>query len=262
MKTRILLISAVLLVLASACAVAPQTEAITTPEASEQPPAMAVPPSASSNAPRLITVTGVSQVSITPDIAFITVGSHQEAETVVEAVDNSNQAVQNIVQALTVAGVDEKDLQTSNFSVYSQDKFDADGTRSGSTYVVENTIYITVRDLDKLGDILNEAVKAGANSIWGIQFDKSDKSKELSEGRADAVKLAQDQAKELADASGLTLGDIQSITHYSGYSMPYGLASGMGGNGGGAGYNLNSSLAISPGQMYIQVEVTVSYAVE
>jgi uncharacterized protein YggE len=260
MKNHIVFSLVVILVLVSACAGAPGTQVPATATTTEQPLNMAGPGMKEAAAPRTITVTGASQVAITPDIAFITVGSHQEADTVVEAVANSNQGVQNIIQALKDAGIEDKDLQTSNFSVYTTDKYGPDGLRTGSTYVVENTIYITVRNLDNLGDILNEAVNAGANSIWGIQFDKSDKSKELSQGRAEAVKLAEAQAKELAKAAGVTLGEVQSITHYSGYSMPYG--QGMGGGGGGAGYAMNSSIAISPGQMYLQVEVTVAYLVE
>lgn len=206
---------------------------------------------------RTITVTGVSQVAVTPDIAYITVGSRQEADSVSEAVENSTATVGKIMEAVIAAGVAEEDIQTSNFSVYSTDKYTLEGIRSGSSYAVENTVYITVRDLTKMGEVLGEAVKAGANTVWGIQFDKSDKSEALSKGRAEAVEKAADQAQELADAAGVTLGELQSISHYSGYSTPYGA-----GMGGGAPIAASSAIAISPGQQYIQVDVTVTYLVE
>lgn len=253
-----LVISILVLVTLSACASAPTEVTAVNPPA-EPPPAASPATIEVAPAPATITVTGVSQVTVTPDIAFVTVGSRQEADSVVQAVENSNMAVEAITKALLAAEVAEEDIQTSNFSVYTQDQYDPMGQYMASRYVAENTVYITVRQLDKLGDVLGAAVKAGANTIWGIQFDLSDKTKALAEGRADAVQQAAQQASELAQAAGVTLGEIQSITHYSGYSVPYGM--GMGGGGEG-GYSAQSAVAISPGQMVLQVEVTIAYIIQ
>ena len=250
MKSRnLVLISAVIVLLLSACTGLSSGLSNASAAVNEAAAAQTDSPA------KTITVTGSTKVGITPDIATITVGSREEADSVSAAVQNSNASVESITDALVAAGVAHEDIQTSNFSVYTNEQWGPDGTRSGTTYVAENTVYITVRDLDNLGAILGDAVDAGANNIYGIQFDASDKTDAMSQGREDALQNASDQAEELAGLSNLTITGVQSITHYaSNYLMNTGM--------GGAGMAADSAVPISPGQMTVQVEVTVVYIVE
>jgi uncharacterized protein YggE len=117
------------------------------------------------------------------------------------------------------------------------------------TYIVENSVHVTVRDLDQIGEILNTAVQAGANTIHGIQFDVSDKTEALSEARQSAVANAETVAKELAQAAGVELGEIQTISTFSGgFPAPM-----VEGRGGGVALMADVPVPVSPGQMIVTV---------
>jgi uncharacterized protein YggE len=132
------------------------------------------------------------------------------------------------------------------------------GTPTGEkTYVVDNTVLVTVRDLDTLGDLLDTVVAAGANTVNSIQFDVADKSAALSEARADAVKDAEAQAKELADAAGVELGEVQSIGYYDNSSSPV-----YAGKGGGGGAVMEAAVPIQPGQLTFTVNVNMTYEIK
>jgi uncharacterized protein YggE len=96
--------------------------------------------------------------------------------------------------------------------------------------VVDNTVYVTVREIEKLGDLLDDTLSAGANSVNSIQFDVEDKSAAMKRRDA-AVTDAETQAKELATAAGLTLGSLQRIDFYS--TAPTAIFPGYGKGGGG-----------------------------
>jgi uncharacterized protein YggE len=140
------------------------------------------------------------------------------------------------------------------------DRFDpSTGQPSGQkVYAVDNTVYVTVRDLSKLGDLLDTAVQAGANTVNSVQFDVAEKSDALKQARADAVKDAESQAQSLAQAAGLSLGEIQSI----GFSeaSPFPVFDGKG--GGGAVAAEQAAVPIQPGQLSFTVYVNVTYSLK
>src|ERR1035437_5000957 len=89
---------------------------------------------------RTLNVTGVGTVYLIPDIATIMVGVHSENKDVTQAVNANNASVQKVKDALVKAGIDEKDIQTQNFNVYQNQKFDAQGQPTESVYAVDNTL--------------------------------------------------------------------------------------------------------------------------
>ena len=206
---------------------------------------------------RTLNVNGVGASSITPDIAYIYIGVHNEGKTASEAVDANKIQTNAVVEAIKKAGVDKKDIRTTNFSIYPSQQYAPDGTVSGTTYVVDNTVYVTVRNLDNLGSLLDDAISAGANSVNSIQFDVADKTAAMKEARVKAVDDAEAQAKELADAAGITLGEIQSISYYDNSPIPM-----TGGKGGGGVMAADSSVPIQPGQMTISASVSITYAIK
>lgn len=124
--------------------------------------------------------------------------------------------------------------------------------------MVDNTVYVTVRDLDGLGNLLDDAITAGANSINSIQFDVADKTEAVKEARALAVKDAQAQAEELANAAGITLGEIQNISYYDINPMPlYDM-----GKGGGGAMEASAPVSIQPGQLTVSVSVSIVYSIK
>jgi len=205
---------------------------------------------------RNMTVTGTGTVYLTPDVAYIYVGVHTENESISEAVADNNAKAQAVAAALRQFGVADKDIQTSNFSIWPSQQYDPmTGEQGGTIYMVDNSVYVTVRNLAKLGELLEAAIDAGANSINSIQFDVADKAAGQVEARQKAVENAASLADELASISGVTLGDVQTISYYD--SQPYAYSGyGMGGGGGGAEA---AAAPIAPGQLTMSVTVTITY---
>ena len=213
--------------------------------------------SGSQPAVRNMSVTGAGQVSLRPDIAYIYIGVHTEDPSAADAVAKNNADTQKLIEALSAEGVASDDIRTSNFSIWTNTPYSMDGMPGEPVYVVDNTVYVTVRDLAGLGELLDAAVQAGANNINSIQFDVADKSQALSEARKLAVDAARAQAEELAAAAGVSLGEIQTISYYD--SMPYPVFDGKGMGGGAAA---EMAVPINPGTMQLTVTVTISYEIK
>jgi hypothetical protein len=209
------------------------------------------------NVPRTLSVNGSARITLTPDIAYISTGVHTESENAQEAVASNTTQAQKVIDALKALGLDDKDIQTTNFNVYPSQQYDNEGRPTVLKFMVDNTVYVTLRDLSKVGEALAASVDAGANNIYGIQFDVEDKTAALSEARKAAVADAKRQAEELAQASGATLGAVQTISFYNPYPTPI-----MDAKGGG-GYDMaNAAVPVSPGQMTITVDVSVIYEIK
>jgi len=208
---------------------------------------------------RTVNVTGSGQAYLIPDIAYIYVGVHTEKPSASEAMAENNAQTEKMIKALTGFGIDAKDIRTTNFSIWPMDKYDqSTGLPTGEkTYSVDNTVYVTARELDKLGDLLDTVVAAGANTVNSIQFDVADKDEAIKAARAEAVKDAEVQARELADAAGITLGEIQSIGFYDNQSYPV-----YEGKGGGGADVAASTVPIQPGQLTFSVTVSVTYTIK
>ncbi len=206
---------------------------------------------------RTLNVNGVGQSYLTPDIAYIYIGVHTESPTAADAVSTNTTQTSAVTDAIKKAGVDPKDISTTNFSIYPSQQYSPEGKIIGTTYMVDNTVYVTVRKIDGLGKLLDEVVGAGANSINSIQFDVADKSAALKEARAKAVADAKVQAQELAEVAGIKLGDIQSINFYDNSPIPM-----MAGKGGGGAMDANAAVPIQPGQLTISVNVSIAYSIK
>lgn len=209
---------------------------------------------------RTLNVNGTGQVYLTPDIAYIYVGVHTENASASDAMAENTAKTQEMIAALEKAGVDKKDIQTSNFSIWTQDKYDpATGQPTGEkVYVIDNTVYLTVRKLESLGTLLDTLVRTGANNINSIQFDVADKTAALKQARDEAVKNAKVQAQELAAAAGVTLGDITSISFNDSIPTPVMDTFGK----GGGGMVEAAAVPIQPGQMTLTATVNMTYEIK
>jgi len=207
---------------------------------------------------RTLNVNGVGQVDLTPDIAYIYIGVHTEGKTASEAVDSNKSQTTAVIDALKNAKVADKDIRTTNFSIWPSQQYGPDGSVTGTVYMVDNTVYVIVRDIDSLGSLLDDSISAGANSVNSIQFDVADKTQAIKDARAKAVDDAKTQAQEVADAAGITLGEIQGISFYD--NSPYPLANGKGGSGGTMA--ANTTVPIQPGQLTISVSINITFAIK
>ncbi|MBN2045976.1 MAG: SIMPL domain-containing protein [Anaerolineales bacterium] len=211
---------------------------------------------AASKTPRTLSINGTGVVYVSPDLATINLGVGIERPEVKDALAESNQVIEEIRLALAEYGVAEADVQTTNFSVYPMTNYEFDGPEQTTTYRVDNTVTVEVRDIEKLGEILDAAVEAGANSIYGIQFGVADRESAYNQALDLAVENASQRAATLAEAGGARLGDLQSMSTQfggSGYPVMYMEAASIGGSG---------QVPVSPGTLEIRVEVNVVYAID
>ena len=208
--------------------------------------------------PRTLNVTGNGKAFLVPDIAYINIGVHTEGKDAAEVVASNNAKSEDVADAIRKFNVDPKDIQTTNFSIFPQQQYDPEGKLTGIIYMVDNTVFVTLRDISKLGDAIGAAVDAGANSINSIQFDAEDRSAALSEARKAAVADALAQARQLSSAAGVTLGDIQMINSYgSGIPVPIFEAKGY-----GAGLGGGQAVPVSPGQLVLSVDVNIVFEIQ
>ncbi len=209
--------------------------------------------------PHTLSVSGVGTVTLTPDIAYINIGVHTENPDINTSVGQNNTQTQALIDALKQAGVAAEDIQTSNFSVYTSQGYDKMTGQpiEGKTFAVDNTVYVTVRDLSKLGSLLGTGITAGANNINGITFDVADKSKAMAEARQKAVANANSLAAELAQTAGVKLGSIENIS-YTQSTSPVPLY----GMGGAAAQAPSAVVPVEPGTMQVSVTVDVTYGLK
>lgn len=199
--------------------------------------------------PRTLTVVGTGKVEVVPDVVTVNLGVQTVGEDIAQVVAENNRRAQRVQQAVTGLGVAQEDVRTVSFYVSPQPQYDDTGSPTGVTlYWVENTITVTLRQIDRLGQLLQSAVDAGANSIQGVSFSLDDSSAAETEARALAMQDARARAEMLAQAAGAKLGAPISINTSVIGPSPY--AAGIGGGGG---------VPVSPGMAEVQVQVFVTY---
>ena len=200
-----------------------------------------------------VTVLGHGSVTVTPDIASVSVGVLITRPTIAEAQSAATTQMTAVIDAVKAAGIDEKDIQTSYYSVNVLFNYDNTGNPTEVVgYQISNQVNVIVRDLDQVGSLLADAVAAGANTIYGITFGVDEPSAAESEARAAAVADARARAEELAQAAGLSLGRVLSINEGTAEPIPY-YTDGQfaGGKGGGA--------PVQPGSLEVTVDVQVTF---
>jgi len=206
---------------------------------------------------RTLSANGTGEVYLVPDVAYINVGVRVDADEVSQALSKNNIQANEISQALQALGVEQKDIQTSNFNVYPMMDYGIDGQVTRRYFVVENTVYVTVRDLSKLGNLLDAVVRSGANTINGISFDVLDKVAAEAQARDAAIENAKAEAQAIAKAAGVKLGEVQSVyVNTSRGTTPVYEAKGIGGAAA------PSSVPVAAGQLMITVDASLTYEIK
>jgi uncharacterized protein YggE len=203
---------------------------------------------------RNLSVTGTGSAFLTPDIVVVTLGVQTQGANVGDTVAANNDAADLVIHAVTSLGVAPEDVQTTYFSVSTQPKYDEFGNPTNEvTYWVDNTVTVTLRDISKLGSLLQTALASGANSVQGVNYTVDNPEAALSGARSDAMADARRQAEQLAAGSGLTLGDVISVSE-STNGMPLFSAPSAGKGGAAAG-----SVPTVPGTLEYQVQIFVTF---
>jgi uncharacterized protein YggE len=212
---------------------------------------------------RLLSVSGEGTVRARPDMALITLGVVSEAESARQALSANSDSMTGIISALKDEGMESRDLQTSGFSVepiYSQPPPNYDGSEPFEPeivgYRVRNNLTLRIRDLERVGALLDQVVTLGANSISGPTFTLADPTPLEDQARRAAVRDALRKGALYAEAAGLTLGPVFRIEE--GYVQPpqpfQGAAMRM-------EMAADASVPIEGGELTVEAQVSVSWQI-
>ena len=205
-------------------------------------------------------------MKVKPDVANTTVGVEALGPTVDAAMADAEARMTSVLDALKKMGIADKDIQTSNFSINFERQMEQKPVTAQATpgkfeppagfYRVSNMVQVTIRDMTKVGDVIDTAVKAGANNVWGISFSLEDTKGLEEQAREAAVKDAQARAESLAGLTNVQVGDVISVSEVVG-SQPVPMfsaaeAKGLGGGGTPA----------EPGEVTFSTQIQVVYGIK
>jgi uncharacterized protein YggE len=170
--------------------------------------------SAAEGPDRIISVTGEGKATVPPDMATVQTGVVTEAATAREALDANNKAMKDVLGVLKRHGIADRDVQTTNFYVQPIHKRDDQGRTLPEIvgYRISNEVRAKVRQLDKVGDVLDALVKAGSNQISGVAFGVANPEQVMDTARERAIADARRRAQVYARAAGVQVGAVRTIS--------------------------------------------------
>lgn len=195
-----------------------------------------------------ITVTGMGVVRAVPDRAEISFGVVTPGRTASQAFSANDAAIERVVAALRRAGIAAADIQTRSFSVSPRHNEAGDEITG---YTAENTVSVQLRNLDRAGAVIDAAVGAGANQVFGPSLSRSDSSALYRSALRAGVADARVKAQELASAAGVPLGQIVGVVEQGSLGDPPQPAAA----------DARTSAPIQPGTQEIRASVVVTFAV-
>ena len=201
-----------------------------------------------------VIVSGEGTVSVAPDYAEIRSGVTTRAKTAREATDANSKLMAAVTAALVNSGIEQKDIQTSRFSV--QPTYESQGPNTAvklTGFSVSNQVSVTIRQIAKVGEVLDRLLTAGATDVGNIEFLHSDISKALDQARQAAFTDAQRKAELYAHAAGLTLGPVAWITEDSGSIPPVAMKA-LRTTGG-----MPATVPIAAGEDTLRARITVGF---
>jgi uncharacterized protein YggE len=205
---------------------------------------------------RTFSVSGEGKEVVVPNIAEIRIGVISEGLDLTTLQKENSEKMNRIINFLKEKGIDEKDIQTENYSVspkydYSKPPYRIVG------YSISQNLKVKVRDLSKIGEILSQAVNYGANNVSGPNFTVDDKEVYLEKAREKAIKNAKEKAEKIAKTAGFKLGKIVSIYESSPYEpYPFMLKEME------VGSPEISQPQIEPGSQEIKVQVNITFEIK
>lgn len=160
--------------------------------------------------PNTIAVSGMAEQEVAPDMAYIDVGINVRADDAETARTQEAQIASQIRRALLGLAITDNDLQNTSYYLYQEYKVDRNGVRTADKYVLDSSIKVTVNDLDKLSQVIDNVVEAGATNISNITYALSTQNIIQRQLLATAVENARDKAAVVANAGSRTLGNMLS----------------------------------------------------
>jgi len=209
--------------------------------------------------PRIISLSGHGEVRSTPDLAFVTSGVATQGATAADALAANTKAMTDLFAALKAAGIEDKDIQTSNFSV--QPRYDF-GNGNGQApklvgYEVSNNVSVTLRKIADLGSLLDKLVQSGSNQISGVSFDVARPEAAMDEARKLATADATRKAKVYAQAMGIELGNVMQVSEGGSAQQPMPMVRGALMKADGA-----PPVPVAAGEQTLAVDVNVIWEIK
>ncbi len=205
--------------------------------------------------PRVITVTGEASITALPDLARVSIGVSEQAASAQEALRAMSAGTAAVLARLETAGIAATDMQTGQLSL--QPQYDYSSYSGGAKldgFVASTMIDVRVRDLARLGEVLDAVVADGANQLGGVSFDLAERTPALDAARRDAVAVARARAELFAQAAGVELGALLSLSENGGYNAPVPMFA--------RGEMMDaSSVPVAAGEVALQASVTLVYAI-
>jgi uncharacterized protein YggE len=159
----------------------------------------------------------MSTIRSSPDEAVVTLGVQTQSQSAQDALQQNATKMGHVVDAILGDGIRPADLATVGVNLYPN--YDSNGS-SVVSYTAQNQVNATVHDLAKVGQVIDDAVAAGANLANGISFQLSDQNQGVDQALADAVANAKSKAEAIAAATDAALGPIVQVTEGGGYTPP------------------------------------------
>lgn len=204
---------------------------------------------------RTINVTGDGSASAPPDVAQIQLGVETINPDATQAIDENTTRMTAVMAVLRQMQIEDKDIQTTNYNMWLEQVLDKNGQPTGETrYHVVNQVQVSLRDLTKTGDLLQQALQAGANNAGGISFRVADQTGLEREARDRALADAQAKAEQLAAGLGAKLGPVRQVTESTGVIPPGPSPLAAERAIGGAG-----PVPVSGGEFSVTVQVQVAF---
>ena len=217
--------------------------------------ALAVDPGSTSS-DHTISVAGTGRVVLSPDTADLRLGVTTTADTVKSARAKAAEAMNAVIKSLRDLGIADADIQTSMLSLQPTYDYSANQNPPRITgYQMSNAVSVTIRDLDKVGDAIDNGLAAGATSLDGVSFRVADEAAAEKQARESAMADAEAKAKVLADAAHVSITGVASISETSA-PVPYPVYWGT-----AAGAAADSKTPVQPGTSEVTVTVSVVYLI-
>jgi len=198
-----------------------------------------------------LTVSAQGKIAASPDIVYLQLGTETEKDTAQRAITANSNRMRDVVSRLKALGIDEKDIQTSRFSVSSVYDRTRNNERELVGFRAENRITVVVRDVEQTGRLIDEAVEAGANQVHNVTFQIADKSQLEDQAMRLAIQRAKSKAQVAAEESGVQIVGTEEINISSGRTpVPSRVA---------MEYAQEADTPIMSGEITVSVEVSVVF---
>lgn len=209
---------------------------------------------AAQQAQRKIIVNGQGTVKVKPDVAYVTLGVQTDSKDAKDAQAQNTKLMNSVIDSVKALNIAEKDIKTSGYYMYPQYNYD-NKEQKITGYTVTNSVTVTVRNIDTVGDVIDKSLDAGANMVNSIQFNVSDPTQYYQQAIKAAMENAKIKGSTIAESLGVKIDLPLEVVEQSNYYSPtvYGNMNTQ------ASYDSGGGTTIQSGELEISATVQIIY---